>query len=46
MFLGAYGFVFVAQDVSSGKEYALKVNIWKDRKLIGLTNLIIHCLIL
>ena len=25
--LGAYGFVFVAQDVSSGKEYALKVNI-------------------
>lgn len=28
-YLGAYGFVFVAQDLTSGKEYALKVNIAK-----------------
>jgi hypothetical protein len=28
--LGAYGFVFVAQDLTSGKEYALKVNILKE----------------
>ena len=29
-FLGGYGFVFVAQDTSTGKEYALKVRTATD----------------